>query len=54
MRVSNSLNPDQARRFVGLGLVSSCLQKLSADDTGRQRINPYKVVPGTTVFSSSH
>ena len=40
--MSNSLNPDQARRFVGpdLGpdLGPNCLQKLSADSTGRQRV----------------
>ena len=30
----NSLDPDQARRFVGPGLGSNCLQRLSADDTG--------------------
>ena len=31
--MSNSLNPDQARNFVGPDLDSNCLQKLSADDT---------------------
>ena len=35
IRVSNSLNPDQARHFVGPDLVLNCLQKLSADDTSR-------------------
>ena len=30
---ANSLDPDQARRFVGPDLGSNCLQKLSADDT---------------------
>ena len=41
IRVSNSLDPDQARHFVGpvLGPGPSCLQKLSADDTMRQRVN---------------
>ena len=33
IRLSNSLYPDQARRFVGPDLDSNCLQKLSADDT---------------------
>ena len=33
IRVSNSLDPDQARRFVGPGLVPNCLQKLSVGDT---------------------
>ena len=37
LRVSNSLDPDQARHFVGTGLDPNCLQKLSADDTSRQR-----------------
>ena len=37
--MSNSLDPDQARRFVGPDLGSNCLPKLSADDTGRQRVN---------------
>ena len=38
MRVSNSLDPDQARRFVGPGLCPNCLQKLSADDTSSSRV----------------
>ena len=36
--VSNSLDPDQARHFVGPDLGPNCLQKLSADDTRRQRV----------------
>ena len=32
IRVSNSLNPDQARHFVEPDLESNCLQRLSADD----------------------
>ena len=35
--VSNSLEPDQARQYVGPDLGPDCLQRLSADDTGRQR-----------------
>ena len=38
MRMSNSLDPDQARRFVGPDLGPNCLPRLSADDTGRQRV----------------
>ena len=38
IRVSNSLDPDQARRFVGSDLGPNCLQKLIADDTSRQRV----------------
>ena len=35
IRVSNSLYPDQARRYVGPDLGPKCLQMLSADDTRR-------------------
>ena len=35
IRVSNSLDPDQARHFVRPDLGSNCLQRLSADDTRR-------------------
>ena len=38
MRVSNSLDPDQARHLVRPDLGPNCYQRLSADDTGRQRI----------------
>ena len=31
-----SLDPDQALCFVGPGIGPYCLQRLSADDTGRQ------------------
>ena len=34
IRVPNSLDPDQARHSVGPDLGPSCLQKLSADNTG--------------------
>ena len=34
IRVSNSLDPDQARHFVGPDLGPNCLQRLSADDNG--------------------
>ena len=36
--MSNSLDPDQARRTVGPDLGPNCLPRLSADDTGRQRV----------------
>ena len=39
--MSNSLDPDQARRFVGPDLGPNCLPKLSAEDTGIQRVKPY-------------
>ena len=38
IRVSNNLDPDQARHFVGSDPDPSCLQRLSADDTRRQRV----------------
>ena len=38
IRVSNGLDPDQAQHFVGPDLGPNCLQRLSADDTSRQRI----------------
>ena len=37
--MSNSLDPDQARRFVGPDLGPNCLPRLSADVTGKQRVN---------------
>ena len=36
IRVSNSLDPGQARLFVGPDLGPNCLQTLSADNTSRQ------------------
>ena len=36
--VSNGLDPDQARLFVGSDLDPNCLQRLSADGTSRQRV----------------
>ena len=45
IRVSNSLDPDQAGHFVGPDLGRNCLQRLSADDTSRQIVKP-----GISVF----
>ena len=39
IRVSNRLDPDQARHFVRPDLCPNCLQKLSADDISSQRVN---------------
>ena len=53
IRVSNSLDPDQARHFVWPDLVPNCLQKLSAADTCRQRVKPpvaAAVVSSTTMI----
>ena len=36
--MSNSLDPDQANNFVGPDLDPNCLQRLSAEDTSRQRV----------------
>ena len=40
MKMSNSLDPDQAQRFVGPDLIlgPNCLHGLSTDDTCRQRV----------------
>ena len=35
IRVSNSLEPDQDRHYVGPDLGPNCLQRLSAEDKGR-------------------
>ena len=35
IRMSNSLDPDQARQFIGSDLGPNCLQRLSADDKSR-------------------
>ena len=42
--MSNSLDPDQARRFVGPDLGPNCLPRSSADDTGRQRVDTVLVL----------
>ena len=36
--MSNSLDPDQARHFVGPVLGRNCLQRLSADDTSSKEV----------------
>ena len=36
--MSNSLDQDQVRHFVGPDLGPNCLQRLSADDTCRQSV----------------
>ena len=45
IRVSNSLDPDQAGQFVGPNLGPNCLQRSpegKADDTSRQRVYPVR------------
>ena len=39
--MSNRVDPDQARRFVGPDLGLNCLQRLTADDTSRQIVNAF-------------
>ena len=40
--MSNLLDPDQARHFVGPDLDTNCLQKLSTDDTSGQIVERVK------------
>ena len=40
--MSNSLDQDQAQRFVEPDLGPNCLQRFSADDTSRQKVNNLK------------
>ena len=42
--MSNSLNPDQDRHFVGLDLGPNCLQRLSADDKRKELIIKFKEI----------
>ena len=37
--MSNILDPDQARHFVGPDVGPNCLLRLSADNTSKQRFN---------------
>ena len=41
-RFLNSLDPDQALHFVRPDLDPNCFQRISADDTCRQRVNENK------------
>ena len=47
--MSNRLDPDQARHFVGPDLGPICLQRLWADNTSRQRINSRKTLERSVV-----
>ena len=51
--MANSLDPDQARHFVGPDLDPNCLQRLSADDTSRQRVKPTCTGPHSAVCNVS-
>ena len=51
--MSNSLDPDQARHFVGPDLGPNCLQKLSVDDTSKELIKESIIVilwPATSII----
>ena len=45
IRVTNSLDPDQTRYFVGPNPALNCLQKLSPDDT-RLELKSYYPIKG--------
>ena len=47
IRVSNSLDPEQARHCVGPDLGPNCLQRLSADDTSMLRVKGHNVIKQT-------
>ena len=49
--MSNSLDLDQARHFVGPDLDPNCFQRLSADDTSRQRVRDKVTLVYTSVVS---
>ena len=52
IRVSNSLDTDQVRRFVGPDLCPNCLQRFSADGISRQIVEPLPcyILLFTTLF----
>ena len=50
--MSNSLDPDQARHFVGPDLGLNCLQGLSAEDTSSQGVN--LLSPLCSIFFVNH
>ena len=52
--MSNSLDPDQARHFVGPDLGPNCLQRLSADDISKQRANTMSPRQSQLVMSSRY
>ena len=52
IRMSNGLGPDQARQNVGPDLVPNHLQKLSADDTSRQRVKDTRMDYKHNAYSS--
>ena len=51
--MSNRLDPDQARHFVGPDLGPNCLQKLSADDNSRKRVNNVSACSYVIIWASA-
>ena len=49
--MSKQLDPDQDRHSVGLDLGPNCFQRLSVDDTSRQRVKMQKVSAKINKFS---
>ena len=43
LRVTNSLDPNRARRFVGPDLGPNCLRRSSADNTSGQKVNKIRM-----------
>ena len=51
IRASNSLDPDQARHFVGPDLDPNCFQRVPADDTSTPRVNIFHLNPEGSILS---
>ena len=52
MRVSNSLDPDKARQFVGPDLGQNCSERLSADYSSSQRVRFMALFCGIKLYVS--
>ena len=52
--MSNILDPDQARHFVGLDLGPNCLRRLSADDIRRQRVKEANISKRNRCMAKIH
>ena len=54
IRVSSSLDPDQARHFVWPDLGPNCLQRLSAEDASKKRVKVKVVFGKVNVCQGTH
>ena len=54
IRVSNSLDREKARHFVGPDLGPNCLQRLSADDSSRERVYSVSALIWACAFGMSN